>query len=69
MESIQGRSLYSLAFLETSGFADYVVRLSFEGTRVLILSNLDNAEHPDLYFSGWMMTFIKLIAKKLITPK
>jgi hypothetical protein len=37
---------------ETSGFADYVVRLSFEGTRVLILSNLDNAEHPDLYFKG-----------------
>ena len=37
---------------ETGGYADYVVRLNFEGTREVILSNTDNAEYRDLYFTG-----------------
>ena len=41
-----------LASSETSGFADYVVRLDFDGYRDIILTNLDNAEYRDIYFKG-----------------
>lgn len=34
----------------SSGYADYIVRLNFDGWRDIILPNLDNAEFPDLKF-------------------
>lgn len=37
---------------ETGGYADYVVRLNFEGIRDIIVTNTDNAEYRDLYFPG-----------------
>ena len=37
---------------ETGGYADYVVRLNFEGTRDILVTNTDNAEYRDLYFLG-----------------
>lgn len=35
-----------------SGYADYVVRLNFDGWRDIIVPNLDNAEYKDLKFEG-----------------
>lgn len=37
---------------EAPGYADYVVRLNFDGWRDIVLSNLDNAETKDLEFKG-----------------
>lgn len=37
---------------ETSGYADYIVRLNFEGWRDVIVPNLDNAEYRELKFQG-----------------
>ena len=37
---------------ETPGYADYVVRLNFDGWREVLLPNLDNAENKGLYFKG-----------------
>lgn len=37
---------------DSSGYADYVVRLDFEGWRDIVLPNLDNAENPELKFVG-----------------
>ena len=37
---------------DLSGYADYVVRLNFEGWRDVIITSLDNAETPDLNFVG-----------------
>lgn len=34
----------------SSGYADYVVRLNFDGWRDILLTDLDNAENPDLLF-------------------
>ena len=36
----------------TSGYADYTVRTNFEGWRTVYLTDLDNAENPDLKFVG-----------------
>ena len=36
----------------SSGYADFVVRLNFDGWRDILLPNLDNAEFPDLIFEG-----------------
>lgn len=36
----------------TDGYADYVVKTNFDGWKELILSDLDNAEYPDLKFQG-----------------
>ena len=36
----------------STGYADYVVRLDFDGWRDIVLPNLDNAENPDLKFKG-----------------
>ena len=38
------------SFESSSGYADYIVRLNFEGWRDIILPNLDNAEYPELNF-------------------
>ena len=34
------------------GYADYVIRTNFDGWKEVILSDLDNAEYPDLKFQG-----------------
>ena len=36
----------------STGYADYVIRLNFDGWRDVVLPNLDNAEYPDLKFKG-----------------
>lgn len=41
-----------LQSLNQSGYADYIVRLNFEGWRDVIMPNLDNAEYSDLHFVG-----------------
>lgn len=37
---------------ETGGYADYVVKLNFEGKRDIVLTNLDNADYRGLDFIG-----------------
>ena len=37
---------------DISGYADYVVRLDFDGWRGIIVPNLDNAEYKDLIYKG-----------------
>lgn len=54
-----------LASSETSGFADYVVRLDFDGFRDIILSNLDNADCRDLYFKGMEDNLYKVHRKEV----
>lgn len=57
--SIQGNGIESsdavcirLRSSSSSGYADYVIRLDFEGQRDILLTDLDNAENPDLVFVG-----------------
>lgn len=50
---------------EASGFADYIVRLNFDGWRDVVLPNLDNAEYPDLKFPGMDDDFYKMHRKDI----
>ena len=52
-EGIESKNALCIRLLsEAPGYADYVVRLNFDGWREIVLSNLDNAETQDLEFKG-----------------